>query len=46
MVTVSSVEEEVDGGDTVLCSTNLAALDSEKITKGAASNNSSNNGKD
>ena len=36
----------VDKGDIVLCSTNLAALDSEKITKGAASNNSSNNGKD
>lgn len=36
----------VDRGDIVLCSTNLAALDSEKITKGAASNNSSNNGKD
>jgi HK97 family phage portal protein len=36
----------VDGGDTVLCSTNLAALDSEKITKGAASKSNNNNGED
>ena len=35
----------VEGGDTVLVSTNLAALDSEKITQGA-SKNSSNDGKD
>lgn len=36
----------VEGGDTVLCSTNLAALDSEKITKGAASKSNNNNGED
>ena len=36
----------VDGGNTVLCSTNLAALDSEKITKGAASKSNNNNGED
>ena len=36
----------VGGGDTPLVSTNLAALDSDKITKKAASKNNSNNGKD
>lgn len=35
-------QPEVEGGDTVYISTNLAALGSEKITGGAPKNNSSN----